>query len=89
MPPNNLYRKLSKEEIRLAKMWNEEDGMDHSEIGEPLRRDKPTITRLLVPRVDRKKDGWPQLLKEDAIDELVAHLDHSSLSLTGRKSVFV
>ena len=89
LPPRNPYRKLSKEEIRLAKMWNEEDGMHLSEIGDLLRGDKSTITKLLVPRWTEKTDGWPQVLKEDAVDELVAHLDHSSLSLTGRKSVFV
>ena len=54
LPPNNPYRKLSKE-IRLAKMWNEEDGMHLSEIGDLVRGDKSTRTRLLVPRVDRTK----------------------------------
>ena len=38
-------------------MWNEEDGMDPSEIGELLRRDKSRITRLLVPRMERKRMG--------------------------------
>ena len=89
LPPRNPYRKLSKEEIRLAKMWNEEDGMDPSEIGELLRRDKSTITRVLVPRMERKNDGRPQLLKEDAIDELVAHLDHMIVTADGKYEITV
>ena len=36
----NPYRKLSKEEIRLAEMWHKDDGMEPSEIGQLLRRDK-------------------------------------------------
>ena len=54
LPPNTPYRKLS-EEIRLAKMWHEEDGMHLSEIGDLVRGDKSTRTRLLVPRVERRK----------------------------------
>ena len=39
------FRKMSAEELRLAKMWYEEDGMTRSEIADLLRRDKSTITR--------------------------------------------
>ena len=42
------YKKLSTEDIRLAKMWHDEGGMDPSEIAELLRRDKSSMTRLLV-----------------------------------------
>ena len=63
--------------------------MDPSEIGELLRRDKSTITRLLVPRMERKKDGRPRLLKEDAIDELVAHLDHMIVTADGKYEITV
>ena len=48
VPHRNPYQKLSKEEIRLAGMWHKEDGMDSSEIAQLLRRDKSTMTRLLV-----------------------------------------
>jgi hypothetical protein len=75
---------LSKEEIRLAKMWHKEDGMDPSEIGDVLRRDKSTMTRLLVKRTERKTDGRPQLLDDDAIDALVAHLDHMIVTADGK-----
>ena len=42
------YKKLSTEEIRLAKMWYDEDGMGPSEIAELLRRDMSSMTRPLV-----------------------------------------
>ena len=63
--------------------------MDPSEIGELLRRDKSTITRVLVPRMERKNDGRPHLLKEDAIDELVAHLDHMIVTADGKYEITV
>ena len=42
------YEKLSTEEIRLAKMWNEAGGKVLSEIAEVLRRDKFSMTSLLA-----------------------------------------
>ena len=89
LPHRNPYHKLSKEEIRLAKMWHKEDGMDPSEIGELLRRDKSTMTRLLVKQLERKKDGRPQLLDTAAVDELVAHLDHMVVTADGKYEVTV
>ena len=68
LPHRNPYRKLSKDEIRLAKMWHEEDGMAPSEIAQLLRRDKSTMTRLLVQRTERKKDGRPKLLDSAKVD---------------------
>ena len=83
----NPYRKLSKEEIRLAEMWHKDDGMEPSEIGQLLRRDKSTITRLLVKRDLRKKDGRPQLLDVVAVDELIARLDHMIVVADGQYEV--
>ena len=68
----------------MAKMWHKEDGMDPSEIGDLLRRDKSTMTRLLVKRTERKTDGRPQLLDDDAIDALAAHLDHMIVTADGK-----
>ena len=85
----NPYRKLSEEEIRLAEMWHNEDGMEPSEIGQLLRRDKSTITRLLVKRDLRKKDGRPQLLDVVAVDELIARLDHMIVVADGEYEVTV
>ena len=73
--PRDPYKKLSPEEIRLATMWHEEDGMDPSEIAGLLRRDKSTMTRLLVMRKERKKAGRPISLDDKAVDALVATLD--------------
>ena len=42
------YKKLSSEEMRLARMWYTEDGMSADEIAGLLRRDRSTMTRLLV-----------------------------------------
>ena len=46
------YKKLSTEEIRLAKVWNEEHGKVPSEIAKVLRRDKSSMTRLLAMQKD-------------------------------------
>lgn len=73
----------------MAKMWHKEDGMDPSEIGDLLRRDKSTMTRLLVKQTARKTDGRPQLLDDDAIDALVAHLDHMIVTADGEYEVTV
>ena len=50
--------------------------MAPSEIAQLLHRDKSTMTRLLVQRTERKKDGRPKLLDSAKVDELVARLDH-------------
>lgn len=47
------YKKLSDEEMRLAKMWFTEDEMSPSEIADLLRRDRSTMTRLLVQQKER------------------------------------
>lgn len=89
VPHRNPYQKLSKEEIRLAGLWHKEDGMDPSEIAQLLRRDKSTMTRLLVKRVMRKKYGRPRLLEAAAVDELIAHLDHMIVVADGEYEVNV
>ena len=56
-------------------MWYEDDGMWPSEIAELLHRDKSTLTRLLVKKGPRKKDGRPPSLTEDQIDRLTEKLE--------------
>ena len=73
------------DEIRLAKMWHEEDDMAPSDIAQLLRRDKSTMTRLLVQRRERKTDGRPKLLDSAKIDEVVACLDHLIVTAEGQK----
>ncbi len=46
------YNTLSDEEVRLARLWLKEDDMEPSEIAALLRRDKSTMTRLLVMEKD-------------------------------------
>ena len=70
------YKKLTDEEIRLAKLWFDEDDMEPSEIAALLRRDKSTMTRLLVMEKERKKEGRPIILDDAAVDKLIALLDH-------------
>ena len=55
------YKKLSDEEVRLARLWYKEDGMSPAEIAELLRRDKSTMTRLLVMEKERKPQGRPAM----------------------------
>ena len=63
--------------------------MDPSEIAQLLRRDKSTMTRLLVMGRDRKREGRPQLLDTAAVDKLVAHLDHMIVTADGDYEVTV
>ena len=70
-------------------MWHKDVGMDLSEIAQLLRRDKSTMTRLLVKRVLRKNDGRPQRLDAAAVDELIARLDHMIVVADGKHEVTV
>ena len=49
--------------------------MEPSEVAALLRRDKSTMTRLLVMEKERKKEGRPTILDEGAVDKLIALLD--------------
>ena len=70
------YEKVSDEEMRLAKLWFAEDGMEPLEIASLLRRDKLTMARLLVLKKERKKDVRPKSLDDASVDKLVALLDY-------------
>ena len=67
-------QKLSAEEQRLANMWFHEDGKSPAEIAKLLRRDKSTMTRLLVKKVHGKRDGRLVMLRKTEVDVLVAKL---------------
>ena len=60
------YKKTSDKEVRLERLWYKEDGMDQVEIAELLRRDKSTMTRLLVMGKKRKPQGRPAILDDAA-----------------------
>ena len=53
------FKHLSSDEMRLAKLWYTEDDMEPSEIAALLRRDKSTMTRLLVMQKERQTQGRP------------------------------
>ena len=69
------FKKLSAEEIRLARMWYHDDDKEPSEIADLLHRDKSTLTRLLVKQVERKKQGRPAELSKDMINKMEATLE--------------
>ena len=57
------WQKMTEGEVKLAKKWYV-DGETTAEIADRLSRDQSTITRLLVKRVPRKKQGRKALLDE-------------------------
>ena len=65
-----VFKKMSSEELRLAQQWYDEDGKSPLEISELLRRDKSTITRHLVKRTPKKRDGRPRSLTASDVDAL-------------------
>ena len=64
------FKKMSSEELRLAKLWYDEDGKTPLEISQLLRRDKSTITRHVVKRARQKRLGRPRALTESEVDAL-------------------
>ena len=58
------FNKMSSEELRLAKLWYDEDGKTPLEILQLLRRDKSTITRHVVKRTRQKRLGRPRALTD-------------------------
>ena len=83
------YKKLSCEEIRLARMWHTEDHMEPCEIAGLLRRDVSTMTRLLVLQNERKQEGRPVALDGAAVDKMIVLLDHMVVVAGGRYEVTV
>ena len=83
------YKKTSDKEVRLERLWYKEDGMDQVEIAELLRRDKSTMTRLLVMGKKRKPQGRPAILDDAAFDNLVALLDYMVVQADANHEVTV
>ena len=61
---------MSSEELRLAKLWYDEDGKAPLEIPQLLRRDKSTIMRHVVNRTHQRRDGCPRAFTESEVDAL-------------------
>ena len=83
------YKKMSCEEVRLARMWHTEDHMEPCEIAGLLRRDTSTMTRLLLLQNERKQDGRPVALDGAAVDKVIVLLDHMVVVANGRYEVTV
>ena len=63
------FNKMSSEELRLAKLWYDEDGKTPLEISQLLRRDKSTITRHVVKRTLKQRDGRAPVTVSDSDDD--------------------
>ena len=63
--------------------------MQPSKIAGLLRRDKSTMTRLLVKQEVRMKQGRPQTLHNAAVDKLLSLLDHMVAQADGKYEVTV
>ena len=85
--PDAGWTKLSSEEQRLAKQWYSEDKLGPGEIAQLLRRDKSTITRLVVKQLPRKKQGRPRVLSEADVDFLERRLHELIVKSMGKYHV--
>ena len=65
------WKKMSVEEVRLARAWYENDNFKPSKIAGLLGRAKSALTRLLVKQVPRKKQGRKPVLTACQVDFLV------------------
>ena len=87
--PEAGWKKMSEDEIRLAKTWYGKDKIPPSEIAARLGRDKSALTRLLVKQAPRKKQGAPPKLTEAKIDFLVKRLHELIVKADCRYTVTV
>lgn len=98
-PPSNLeplrafaamssWKKMTPSEVALAKQWHV-DGESTAEIAERLGRNQSSITRLLVKRLPRKKQGRKSVLQKAAVDKLEAKLQSMILKADGKYVVTV
>lgn len=78
---------LSSEELRLAKLWYNEDNVAPSEIARRLRRVKSTITRAVVQELPRGGRGRKRLLSDAEVDATIKCLERLVEEAGGRKEV--
>jgi hypothetical protein len=77
------WKKMTDEEIRLARKWYKEEKLKPSEIAKRLGRDKSVMTRLLVKRVTRKKQGRNPVLTDSEVEFLEKRLDEMIIKADG------
>lgn len=75
---------MSLDEVRLATSWYEDEKLAPAEIAERLGRNKATITRLLVKKVDRKRQGRPVALTDAQVDFLEHRLNELIVKADGK-----
>ena len=85
--PKAGWKKLSSEELRLAKKWYFDENKKPADIAGLLGRDKSTLTRILVKQVPRKKQGRPRVLSEADIDFLERRLHELIVKSMGKYHV--
>ena len=83
------YTKLSPEEMRLANLRYDGDGMRPSKVAWLLRRDKSTMTRLLVKQKAWMNQGRPCALHNATGDNLVPLLELMVAQVDGKYEVTV
>ena len=69
------WAKMTPTEISLAKKWYVEENLSAVKIAKRLGRDPSTVSRLVVKRVPRRKQGRSPLLSPSTIDKLEAKLE--------------
>ena len=74
---------LSSEELRLAKLWYNEDNMAPSEIARRLRRVKSTITQAVVQELPRGGRGRKRALSDGEVDATIKCLERLRERLQG------
>ena len=85
MPPVG-WKKISEEELRLAKKWFAA-GVTPADIAERLGRDKSTVTRRCVKMLGRKRQGRKKALSEAQVDFLERRLEQLIVKAKGRYHV--
>ena len=78
---------MSPDEIRLAKLWYNEDDVTPREIAQRLRKVKSTITRAVVQDVPRIGRGRKRALSDANVDATIKCLECMIEEARGRKEV--
>ena len=78
---------MSAAEVALAKKWYVEDSESPREIARRLGRSKSTLTRLLIQRKARQRQGRKMALGNAAVDKLQKKLEDMIVKADGKYEV--
>ena len=81
------WKKLATAEIALAKRWHLEEGLSAAKIAERLGRAPSTISRLVIKKVVRKRQGRKILLSPAIVDKLEAKLEAMIIKADVRREI--